>query len=58
MSTEYFYNVVLVFDYFSITATVEASDEDKATDVAIRMLEEELGAGINSYNYVEVMAEG
>lgn len=49
------YNVVVVFDNFSITTTVESNDEDTAIENAISFLKDEIVADIESYNYIEVM---
>lgn len=48
------YNVTLVYDTFSIVTTVDGQDEDIAIDNAIDLLKDELGASVESYNYIEV----
>ena len=51
----YFVNVV--YEYFNITTTVEADNDEQAVDVALQLLSEELGQAVYNFIATETMEE-
>jgi len=52
--TVQFYNVVYIYDYYSINVIVEAESDSRAMDQALDILIDDLGLGLRDYNDCEV----
>ena len=55
MATLTKYNILFVYDAYSITFTQEAPNEDEAVNEALEYLKYDFGYAVDNFNYVEAM---